>query len=85
MDCRSPGDAPPSPAGGPHVPADIEAAPSGNPQTPELCSHAARDMHNHNASCYYLLRGLGPLGSPGGALCARGYKGRIAQCPRLWP
>ncbi|KXZ45291.1 hypothetical protein GPECTOR_56g387 [Gonium pectorale] len=49
-----------------------------------LCSHAARDMHRRERSCYYLLRGTGYMGVPGGALCARGHRYHLASCPRLW-
>ncbi|GIL44053.1 hypothetical protein Vafri_1620 [Volvox africanus] len=55
-----------------------------NPQFAGLCSHAARDMRHRERGCYYFLRGGGYLGVPGGAMCAKGFKTRLAACPRLW-
>ncbi|GIL82050.1 hypothetical protein Vretifemale_10996, partial [Volvox reticuliferus] len=49
-----------------------------------LCSHAARDMRHRDRGCYYFLRGGGYMGVPGGAMCAKGFKTRLAACPRLW-
>ncbi|KAG2482087.1 hypothetical protein HYH03_018962 [Edaphochlamys debaryana] len=49
-----------------------------------LCSHCAVDLRRHDRSCYYFLRGAGHMGVPGGAICARGHRYRLAQCPRLW-
>ncbi|PNH10645.1 putative glucuronosyltransferase, partial [Tetrabaena socialis] len=51
---------------------------------PPLCSHSALDMRRHERACYYLLRGSGYMGVPGGAMCAKGYRYKLAQCPRLW-
>ncbi|GLC58436.1 hypothetical protein PLESTB_001358800 [Pleodorina starrii] len=53
-------------------------------RVPGLCSHASRDMRNRERSCYDFLRGGGYMGVPGGAMCAKGFKTRLALCPRLW-
>ncbi|KAG2430415.1 hypothetical protein HXX76_009940 [Chlamydomonas incerta] len=72
-----------NPAAGLQVKARPPAAP-GTPPLLALCSHAYADIHNHDRSCYYVMRGGGYMGVPGGAICARGFKSRLAQCPRLW-
>ncbi|EFJ49509.1 acetylglucosaminyltransferase [Volvox carteri f. nagariensis] len=47
-------------------------------------NHAARDLRFRERSCYQVLRGGGYMGVPGGAMCAKGFKTRLAACPRLW-